>query len=121
MKVNFSLVLDDDALRRVRAAQGRGGKATRSDVRMWLQRLADAGLRHAPEPKVRRKASPAAQEAAGATKSPVAEAQDVSTDETLCGRCGWTRGQHHALARHCPPPKAGGRCVSAGRFAPVTS
>jgi hypothetical protein len=47
--VRFSF--GEDALRTVRAAIGRGGKATRKECQVFIDRAVRKALEHAPEPK----------------------------------------------------------------------
>ena len=58
MKVNIGLVLNDDQLRTIRAALGRGGVATRKECRYFVERAIEAAFKKAPEPKPKRRPVP---------------------------------------------------------------
>jgi molybdenum cofactor biosynthesis enzyme MoaA len=104
MRVPIRLELTEDQLRRVRAAYGRGGVATRNEVRTWLDRVVQTALRAAPEPKRRRVASPAP-ERQTAPSGPPAAPQRVSpvTDETRCRHCRRQRDSHGKMMLSCLP------------------
>lgn len=53
MKINHSLELDENRLREIRASFGRGGRATRAEVRIWLNRIVTAAISDLPPAKVR--------------------------------------------------------------------
>ena len=59
MKVRTAFEFDDVTLRTVRAAHGRGGKATRKECVTFIDRAVRAALRAAPDPKpARRRTEP---------------------------------------------------------------
>lgn len=58
MKVNIGLVLNDEQLRTIRAALGRGGVATRKECRYFVERAIEAALKAAPDPKPKRRPVP---------------------------------------------------------------
>lgn len=91
MKINLSITLDEAQLRSVRAAQGRGGKATRSDVRVFANRAIRAALDAAPAAKPKRvrvaKVAPAPLEW-----------------NAICKNCGETRERHGRLFLTCSKP-----------------
>lgn len=111
MRINLTLVLDEDQVRRVRALTGRGGKATRAEVRIWLQRVALDALAHAPEPKRRRAAAavttaPAPTPPAslpGVDDDDAPETPAPVTDETKCRHCKRRRENHGKMSGTCPP------------------
>jgi hypothetical protein len=110
MKVNISLELDDERLRRIRAALGRGGTATRSEVRVWVDRLVQGGLRAAPEPKRRRVAAPKPE------PTPEPEPDVEVTDETPCRHCQRQRQSHGKMMGTCLP---GFGAAPGSRFSPA--
>lgn len=57
MKVNNAFMFDETQLRTVRAAIGRGGKATRKECRVFIDRAIRSALDAAPEPKAKRRSS----------------------------------------------------------------
>lgn len=99
MRLNVTLVLSDDERRRVRAALGRGGVATRADCRIWLQRLVADTLQAGPAPKVRRKAAPKPEPA----KPEPARDQLPLTDDSVCLNCGRTYDRHGKMSQTCLP------------------
>jgi len=119
MRVNVTIVMDEEQLRRVRATVGRGGRATRDEVRIWLQRVMQVALTHAPEPKRRRvKAAappPAVVDTTRAPALPEVESAPV-TDETRCRHCARRYENHGRMSQTCPPG-FGARVGS--RFAPA--
>jgi hypothetical protein len=109
VKVHLSLELDDERLRRIRAALGRGGPATRKEVRAWAQRLLDDGLARAPEPKRRRvRPEPVA------TLEP--EPDIAVTDDTRCRHCQRRRESHGKMSATCLP---GFGAAPGSRFSPA--
>lgn len=54
MKVRAAFTFTPDQLGRIRAAHGRGGKATRKECVTFIDRAVHAALSAAPEPKRRR-------------------------------------------------------------------
>jgi hypothetical protein len=121
MRVNVTIVLDDEQLRRVRATTGRGGRATRAECRVWLQRVMQVALAHAPEPKRRRvkvAAAPAAPKVVDSAREPALPEVEQApvTDETRCQHCKRRRENHGRMSQTCPPG-FGARVGS--RFAPA--
>lgn len=122
MRINVTIVLDEAQLRRVRAAHGRGGKATRAECRTWFQRVVLDAIAGAPEPKVRRKretpAPPAA--ALGSDRKPALPGVEPTevTDETRCRHCKRRRENHGRMMGTCPP---GFGAKVGSFFEPVTS
>jgi hypothetical protein len=112
VRVALTIVLDDEQRRRVRATMGRGGKATRAEVRIWMQRVLQVALKTAPEPRRRR--SPAPKTAPLPLPGDVAEVE--VTDETVCRHCGRPRERHGKMMLTCLP--ATGVPVGA-RFSPA--
>lgn len=120
MRINLTVVLDEEQLRRVRATVGRGGRATREECRIWLQRVMQIALQHAPEPKRRRAkvaapAAPAVVDSAREPALPEVESAPV-TDETRCRHCKRRYENHGRMSQMCPPG-FGARVGS--RFAPA--
>lgn len=89
MIVHWSMEFDETALRRVRRALGRGGKATRKEVRIWMSGVVSEALGKInvtpPRPKV----------------PPKPQTDDVPP-ETRCEACGTPRGDHIGLKLDCP-------------------
>lgn len=54
MTVNHRFAFTEDELRTIRAAIGRGGKATRKECAVFINRAVKAALDAAPEPKAKR-------------------------------------------------------------------
>lgn len=102
MTINLKLVLNEEQLRRVRATLGRGGKATRAECRVWLNRVLSEGLAGLPEPKVRRK--PAPPEPKTSTAALRRKAAEDAPDFALCERCGHRKEEHGRMGFACPPP-----------------
>jgi pyruvate/2-oxoglutarate dehydrogenase complex dihydrolipoamide acyltransferase (E2) component len=119
MKIVLTLTMDEPQLRRVRTATGRGGKATRADVRIWASRVLQEALQEAPTPKLRRpKGNPPAP-APEAPTAPLAAPQPPRaevTDETRCRHCRRRRENHGLMSQTCPPV-TGGRVGA--RFSPA--
>lgn len=67
MKVRAAFTFDDLALRTVRAAHGRGGKATRKECIVFIDRAVSEALKRAPDPKPARVKRPRASKPAGFT------------------------------------------------------
>lgn len=97
MIVTTRLDFDEALRRKVRAAHGRGGMATRSEIRTWLDGVTRAALARLPEPKVRR-AKPVA-----SVDRPDALAR-ASTPETRCRFCGSIKDEHGKMMLSCPAP-----------------
>ena len=55
MKVKTGFMFEEADLRRIRASVGRGGIATRSECRIFIDRAVREALKDAPEPKPARK------------------------------------------------------------------
>jgi hypothetical protein len=122
----MTLVMDDEQRRRVRASMGRGGKATRAEVRVWMQRVLGVALKNTPEPRRRRpnvRTAPLPLEHQRHLASCVqidgrwfcaadcrhhvvvdveAERAEV-TDETTCKNCGRARERHGKMMLTCLP------------------
>lgn len=58
MKVRCAFSFTDEQLRTVRAAHGRGGKATRKECMTFVDRAVAAAFKAAPEPRPVRKRRP---------------------------------------------------------------
>jgi hypothetical protein len=119
MRINVTIVLDEEQLRRVRATTGRGGRATREECRVWLQRVMQVALVHAPEPKRRRvKVAPAVPAVVDSAREPALPEVEQApvTDETRCRHCKRRRENHGRMSQTCPPG-FGARVGS--RFAPA--
>lgn len=58
MKVVFKRTFDDLALRTIRAAIGRGGRASRKECLTFIDRAISDALRAAPDPKPKRTPRP---------------------------------------------------------------
>lgn len=54
MVIRWMVNLSEDELRTIRAAVGRGGKATRNECRIFIDRAVRKALHDAPEPKPKR-------------------------------------------------------------------
>ena len=89
MNVTVKLALTETDRRTIRAAMGRGGQATRSDVRTFVDRAYREALGAAPEPK--RARVPFDAPAASTRPGRLAAAEAAPAD---------------ALCRHCGRPKA---------------
>jgi hypothetical protein len=127
--VNVKLDLCDDDLRRIRAIVGRGGVATRTEVRTWVDRLVQGGLRLAPEPKRRTQAKrhlASCVQVAGRwlcaadcdlhVVVDVEAEQAAVTDATRCRHCKRTRESHGKMLLTCLP---GFGAPAGSRFSPA--
>lgn len=103
MITNLRIELDDDQLRSVRAALGRGGKATRKDVSAWALRLLFDAVKGAPAP-VRRQSKPVQAKAQLENRARDWDAATEAADDAVCGHCGFTKERHGKMAFSCPPP-----------------
>ena len=93
MKVNLTpLVLSEGQLRQVRVALGRGGKATRKDVRYWAERLLSESIRNLPDAKPARKKR---------VEPPAPITPGSTTDR--CSICRYPRDEHGKMGGTCPP------------------
>ena len=111
MKVNIAIELSEDQLRRVRAgAYKRGGRATRSEVRMWVTLLVGRALQAGPDPITRRKATPKSE------PRPEPEPDVEVTDETPCRHCQRQRQSHGKMMGTCLP---GFGAAPGSRFSPA--
>lgn len=101
MNVTVKLYLSDEDRRKVRAALGRGGMATRSETRIFAQHAYATALGGAPEPKVRRaKAVPDAKVSADTARQAAVEAPE----DALCAHCGRPKASGHGkMAFTCLP------------------
>lgn len=104
MKINHSLELDENKLRQVRAAGGRGGRATRAEVRIWLNRIITAAIAELPPAKVRacntsRMNRPTVSSAAA---DPQREAREAAAP---CDNCGNFKSAHVGRLLACPLSK----------------
>lgn len=112
MKTNVSIRMTDDDRARVRAALGRGGLATREEIRIFVDRAIVRALAQTPEPK-RRRPKPA--------PAPTAAPMDPSTP---CATCGKTLADHYSISKTCPlnrTTKPGARFVPQPRVEEVQS
>lgn len=123
MFVMVRIEVTEEERGRIRAGEGRYGLATRDEVRgLALERFA-AHVRTLPAPKKRRSLS--VQEAVQETRAELdhspdtsaiaaafgAPAADIVTDDTVCERCGYRRGEHVGAAEgsrrvSCPLSKS---------------
>lgn len=101
MNVNVKFALSDEDKRKIRAAIGRGGMATRSEVRVFVQHAYAEALRGAPEPKARRAtATPEARASADHARQAAVDA----ADDAVCANCGRPKKSGHgAMAFSCLP------------------
>lgn len=97
MKINLSLDVTDQDRRTVRAAIGRGGVATRKEIRIFAERAIRGALAAAPEPKPRRQAT-----TPPAAPRPLEQLQALP-DETRCQRCERPKDEHGKMGLTCPP------------------
>jgi len=94
MKTNYPLELNDTDRRRIRAAVGRAGMATRKEIRIFADRAIRKALAEAPDPKpVRRPKS--------ALPTPGAGEQVPGT--TRCELCERPKDDHGRMSLTCPP------------------
>jgi hypothetical protein len=100
MKVVYTLNVTEDDRRKVRAGLGKGGLATRNEVRYWLNRLVQSELERLPSPRVRTR-----QRAASAAATP--RHPDILRDsDAPCVNCKRPLGDHIGLALTCPLSKS---------------
>jgi hypothetical protein len=112
MKVHCALEMTDTDRRRVRAAIGRGGVATRKEIRIFAERAIRRALETGPEPKTRQRPAPAA----STPKAMALEQLRALPDDTMCARCGRTKADHGRMGFSCPPrpgQRPGGRFAAA--------
>lgn len=95
MKVNAKFEFPDAHLRQINVAQGgRGRKATRSDVRIWLYQLVAKtldGLPYAP---------------ARTRKKQAAVVDPVHADNIICANCSQPFVAHAGMGQSCPLSKS---------------
>lgn len=96
MRVHVTFELSADDRRRLRARLGRGGLATRSEVRVIATHAVRDAITTAPMPKTRAKQ----------LKVEMATAQQRSNDlippDTACARCGKPKADHRGRKLDCP-------------------
>jgi hypothetical protein len=95
MKINHSLDLTDTDRARVRAAIGRGGLATRKEIRIFVDRAIRAAIASTPDPKPRR-------QKVAAAPGPFDQLHALP-DETCCIRCERPKSDHGRMSLTCPP------------------
>lgn len=114
MRTNIALELDDNQRRRIRAGINRGGAATRSEIRIWVQRILQAALSELPPAKVRACNTSRRKQLERETAAVIAPIHPA----TICVNCGATKAEHIGMMqRLCPVSKA----VRAGMFKAATS
>jgi len=138
VRVNLSLELTDHDRRTVRATIGRGGVATRKEIRIFAERAIRGAIAAAPEPKrSRRKAlevepvvdgrylgshvwdpSPEAlaRVARLAARKELELRQQAASDDTICELCRRRKDEHGKMGLTCPPQS---RRPRGERFTPV--
>lgn len=105
--VNVKIGLTEHERRRIRTGYlGRGGVATRKEIRQWADAIIRAGIDGLPAPTVRRRDS--AQRSAAdldqaerAKKDRFAIAK-AAGDDALCARCQRPKSDHGRMAFACP-------------------
>lgn len=122
MKTNIAIVFDDETRARVRAFYGRGGMATRSEIRRFVLDELEQSVKELPPAKRRgsnssrrtckscgRKASDILKVNGGATALDVngicaacKEADAEASADELCAKCGKPRADHTGRAFNCP-------------------
>jgi hypothetical protein len=89
LKVNYGVMLNEETRRRMRARVGRGGLATRSEIRNFLDMVVTAAIADLPEPKVRRRK----------VERPAPKPVDGTA---VCAHCGHPRSEHGDVSASCP-------------------
>jgi hypothetical protein len=110
MTINLKLDLNEEQLRRIRAAHGRGGKATRNECRVWLNRTIAAGLIALPEPKVRGRKPGQEPQAVTRARAKAEERRAkaaAAPDEARCHHCRRPKADHGRMGYACPAPFRG--------------
>lgn len=97
MKANFSLDFTELDRRTVRASVGRGGQATRKELRIFVERAIRAALHNAPEPKPKR------QKKAAVVVDQKREALNALPDDVRCKHCGRIKEDHGRMSMSCLP------------------
>lgn len=87
MKVILHFEFTEEDRRKLRAHRGRGGKATRHELREWMLDVLCRSKGVWPEPKTRK---PKAKAIERRTFEP---SRCTCTDETLCGPCATARAE----------------------------
>lgn len=99
MKVNVNVALDDTQRRKVRGALGMKGKASRAEVRVWVNGLMQKSLDAQPEPKVRKRLE------MDTTESDTVSGGIMPDGTAPCTRCGKFLSDHGGARKHCPLSK----------------
>jgi hypothetical protein len=120
--VKVSIGLTEHDRRRIRTGYlGRGGIATRKEIRQWVNAILRAGIDGLPEPKMRRRDSAQRSVAdidqAGLVRQDRLAAATAAPDDALCGRCGKPKSDHGRMAFSCPPGSRARR--KGGTFTPM--
>ncbi len=115
IKVNVAVIVTDDERRQIRHGYlGRGGVATRKEIRVWVDALVKAGLKGLPEPKVRRRDSAQRSVAdldhVDIVKKSRRDIAASAPDDAICAKCQRPKHEHGRMAFSCPPRpgRAGG-------------
>ena len=93
MRANVAVELSETDRRRIRAALGRGGMATRREFRIFADRAIRDAIAATPEPRPTRRAK------APAPATPIA----LESDDARCSTCERPKVEHGRMGRTCPP------------------
>lgn len=97
MRINLPLELTDTERRTVRAALGRGGVATRKEIRVFAEHAIRSAISAAPAPKPVRQA--------GQVAAPARAIDQLQAlpDDTKCRLCERPKSLHGRMGLTCPP------------------
>ena len=103
MTVTIRMDVDDERRRRIRAAMGRGGMATRAEVKAWVDQRVELGVLELPAPKRRGRAAPAAPATEPSRFASRFEAAKAASELVVCRHCGTKKLRHGKMGFTCPP------------------
>lgn len=98
LKTNVPIMTNDEQRARVRAYFGRGGLATRKEIRVFAVAAVGHAIEACPQPKRR-----TAQKQPTSSPASTLERARTAPDEAICGRCEQPKSDHGKMAFSCPP------------------
>jgi hypothetical protein len=98
VNVNIKVTIDERDRRRVRAAVGRGGLATRAEVKVFALSAYRQSLSSAPEPKPKRGTPKVDPVSTGGSRFAAALVADA---DATCKHCGKAKARHGKMGFAC--------------------